>query len=180
MKRMKNMKKRNEKQDEEAPGRRSFLNVLWGGLGCVALLETGWLIATFFKPRKSRGEKEGAGAFMEAGPVDRFAPGSVTAFPMGRFYLVRLEDGGFLALTRNCSHLGCAVPWVEKEKQFICPCHASAFDISGRAVRGPASRALARHPVRIENNVVMVDAGARVKPTESGKARIVYSNRERG
>ena len=27
-----------------------------------------------------------------------FEPGSVTAFPRGKFYLVKLEDGGFLAL----------------------------------------------------------------------------------
>ena len=33
-----------------------------------------------------------------AGPVDRFEPGTVTAFPEGRFYLARLAGGGFLAL----------------------------------------------------------------------------------
>ncbi len=174
------MKKSDEKHEDGKSGRRSFLNVLWGVLGCAALLETGWVAASFFKPRKSRDGKEGGRTVLEAGPVDRFAPGSVTAFPMGRFYLVRLEDGGFLALTRNCSHLGCVVPWVEKEKQFICPCHASAFDITGRAIRGPASRALSRHPVILENNVVKVDAATRFKRTESAGARVVYPNREQG
>ena len=33
--------------------------------------------------------------------VENFAPGSVTAFVSGRFYLARLEDGGFLALSRT-------------------------------------------------------------------------------
>ena len=42
---------------------------------------------------------------------------------------VCLEDGGFLALHRQCTHLGCTVPWVPARQAFVCPCHASAFDI---------------------------------------------------
>ncbi|MCP4689405.1 MAG: Rieske 2Fe-2S domain-containing protein [Desulfobacterales bacterium] len=174
------MKKSDEKHELGKSGRRSFLNVIWGALGCAALLETAWVAASFFKPRKSGEGKKGEAPIVEAGAVERFAPGSVTAFPMGRFYLVRLEDGGFLALTRNCSHLGCAVPWVEKEKRFVCPCHASVFDITGRAIRGPASRALSRHPVFLENNVVKVDAATRLKPTEFGKAPVVFPNKDKG
>jgi len=89
--------------------------------------------------------------------VDRFEPGSVTAFPEGRFYLVRLEDGGFLALVRGCTHLGCTVPWVVDESRFICPCHSSAFDIRGEVLGVPAPRPLDLYTVRIENRIVKVD-----------------------
>ena len=47
--------------------------------------------------------------------------GTVSAFPAGQFYLVRLKDGGFLALHRECTHLGCTVPWVAERARFACP-----------------------------------------------------------
>jgi len=92
-----------------------------------------------------------------AGPIERFEPGTVTAFPQGKFYLVRLDDGGFLAVSRECTHLGCTVPWVETERQFVCPCHSSAFDIRGDVVNPPAPRALDLYEVRVENRVVKVN-----------------------
>jgi cytochrome b6-f complex iron-sulfur subunit len=69
-----------------------------------------------------------------AGIVDDFPPGSVTPFNAGRFYLVRQQDGGFLALYRKCTHLGCAVPWNPAEGRFVCPCHASAFEMDGQVI----------------------------------------------
>ena len=53
-----------------------------------------------------------------------------------------LDDGGFLALHRKCTHLGCTVPWNRAENRFVCPCHASAFDLAGDVVSAPASRAV--------------------------------------
>jgi len=91
--------------------------------------------------------------------VDTFVPGTVAAFPRGHFYLARLEDGGFLAISRQCTPLGCTVPWVEEEKKFLCPCHSSAFDIRGAVVRSPAPRALDLFRVKIENDIVSVDTG---------------------
>jgi len=102
---------------------------------------------------------------MICGPVDEFAAGSVTAFPAGKFYLARLEDGGFLALHRECTHLGCTVPWSASENRFICPCHASTFDIAGRVLGPPAPRPLDLLTVRIENGVVKVDTGRRLRRT---------------
>ena len=100
---------------------------------------------------------------MVAGPLERFAPGSVTAFPTGRFYLVRLKDGGLLALHRQCTHLGCTVPWLADRQRFQCPCHASAFDVTGAVLGPPAPRPLDLHPVRVENGIVKVDTGRRVR-----------------
>jgi Rieske Fe-S protein len=53
-----------------------------------------------------------------------------------------LQDGGFLALHRECTHLGCTVPWVSEEKRFMCPCHSSVYDINGDVLSPPAPRAL--------------------------------------
>ncbi len=87
---------------------------------------------------------------------------------------MRLGDGGFLALSCKCTHLGCTVPWVEKEKRFLCPCHASAFDITGNVISAPAPRALDIFTVSIENNIVKVDTGRRIKRSGFDSKQVVY------
>ena len=116
---------------------------------------------SFLRPRRVRAEDEAS--IVIAGPVERFSRKTVTAFPNGKFYLARLEDGGFLALDRTCTHLGCTVPWDAERGCFKCPCHASSFDITGAVLAPPAPRPLDLYPVRIENGIVKVDTGRRVR-----------------
>jgi Rieske Fe-S protein len=144
----------------EKTDRRGFLSRLWWVLGGAAALEAAWIATSFLRPRKGGGTTDGDRNVVVAGPEERFAAGSVTAFREGKFYLVRLEDGEFLALSRRCTHLGCTVPWDPVERRFDCPCHASSFDIRGNVLSPPAPRSLDRFPVRIENGIVKVDVGA--------------------
>jgi cytochrome b6-f complex iron-sulfur subunit len=144
-----------EDPKDAPPSRRSFLLKIWFGLGGLVLIEYIWMLVSFLKPRR-KSTLEGDTVVI-AGPVERFDRGSVTAFQKGRFYLARLDDGGFLALYRECTHLGCTVPWVDEKKRFICPCHASAYDIRGEVLSPPAPRALGLYAVRIENGIVKVD-----------------------
>ena len=144
--------------NRDSTTRRSFLGKLWLWLGGLAILEGVWIATSILRPRKPATTAD-RDVIVVAGPVERFEPGSVTAFPNGKFYLTRIEDGGFLALSRRCTHLGCTVPWVSEEGRFVCPCHASSFDIRGEVLSPPAPRALDLHPVRIENGVVKVDTG---------------------
>ena len=149
-----------EKAEPEAGlPRRRFLNWIWGGLLAAFAAEMAWIVGSFLRPRGSRAM--GDPAIVVAGPVDRFALGSVTPFPDGRFYLARLSDGGFLALDRTCTHLGCTVPWNTDKTRFDCPCHASSFDITGAVLAPPAPRPLDFYRVRIENGIVKVDTGQR-------------------
>jgi cytochrome b6-f complex iron-sulfur subunit len=154
--------------------RRSFLNTLWIVLGGLALVEVVGLVLAFFQPRKT-GEKAGDSAgIVEAGAVDKFTANSVTAFVRGKFYLARLEDGGFLALSRKCTHLGCTVPWSSKEMKFVCPCHASVYDIRGEVVSAPAPRPLDLHHVFIENNIVNVDTNKVIKRGVFRPEQVIY------
>jgi len=130
-------------------------------LAGVAVLEGVWVVFDFLRPR--RREAAAGGAIVVAGPVGQFEAGSVTAFPQGRFYLVCLADGGFLALSRQCTHLGCTVPWDADQGRFVCPCHASAFDVQGDVLHPPAPRALDLFAIRIENDVVKVDVSAPIR-----------------
>ncbi len=157
------------------PTRRGFLGRLWLLLGGVALVEAVWVVSEFFKPRRRRASGEENSPLIVAGPVDRFEPGSVTAFPEGRFYLARLEDGGLLALSRECTHLGCTVPWVSDEGRFVCPCHASVFDIRGEVLSPPAPRPLDIYPVRIENGIVKVDTSRSIRRQSVRESQVVRS-----
>jgi cytochrome b6-f complex iron-sulfur subunit len=150
--------------------RRGFLLKAWLGLAAVGLAEAAWVLLDFLRPRKVRAFEEST--IIVAGPIDRFEAGSVTAFPQGKFYLVRLEDGGFLAMSRVCTHLGCTVPWIADEGRFLCPCHSSAFDIRGDVVNPPAPRALDLYAVRIENRIVKVDVSAPIKRSAFEAAQV--------
>jgi cytochrome b6-f complex iron-sulfur subunit len=152
--------------------RRSFLWKIWLALGGLAILEYIWLAADFLRPRGG-GAATDAGSIIVAGPVERFSPGSVTAFPTGEFYLARLENGGFLALSRECTHLGCTVPWIDDEARFVCPCHSSAYDMRGDVLSPPAPRALDNYAVRIENGIVKVDVSRPLKRRSFEYAQVV-------
>lgn len=168
-------KKCNKPREASAEvSRRSFLSILWAALGIAALAEFLWLAFSFLWPSGPDSTETQADPAVLAGAVASFAPGSVAAFQKGQFYLVRLEDGGFLALSCKCTHLGCTVPWVEEENKFICPCHASAFDSTGNVISAPAPRALDIFPVSIENHIVKVDTGRMVKRGSFHPDQLVY------
>ena len=154
--------------------RRDFFGMAWKGLGILVAIESvGMIMAYFFsgKNKNIAAPKQ----LLEAGTVDSFGLGSVSAFMGGRFYLARQQDGGFIALSLRCTHLGCSVSWEENKKRFICPCHSSAFDISGEVLNPPAARALDFYPVLIENGVVKVDIGTLKERKSARKEQLIYA-----
>lgn len=167
-------KKHKEKTLPAGSSRRSFLTKLWVALGLVALAEFIAVAFAFLRPAKPIARRKNAEAIVTAGEIDAFAPDSVTAFVRGKFYLTRLADGGFLALSRKCTHLGCTVPWVATANKFACPCHASAFDIAGNVISPPAPRALDIYAVIIENDMVKVDTRKPIKRSEFKAEQVAY------
>lgn len=163
--------------DQPSPdsGRRRLLNALWLGAGCLAVAETAWLVSAFLKTVPSGGSTTTVETLLDVGPVSRFAPATVTAFPRGGFYLACLADGGFLALSRRCTHLGCTVPWDAQTQQFACPCHASVFDIRGAVIQSPAPRPLDRFIVTVENGRVKVDVGQPIRRSRFTPDEVVYA-----
>lgn len=148
--------------EKRSSSRRSFLAKVWIGLGVAALLQ--FLAgAAFFLVSGRKQTKKNTAQLIEAGTIADFAPGSVTLITKGHLYLTRLDDGGFLAISRKCTHLGCAVPWMAERKQFECPCHASVFDITGNVIKAPAPRALDLYPISFKRNMVMIDISRPIK-----------------
>ena len=147
----------------QEPNRRQFLNRVWAFFGIVAFAEFGWLGLSFLNSRKERNRPVKTENIVTAGSVEQFTPATVTAVPLGQFYLACLADGSFLALSRTCTHLGCSVPWDEEKNQFVCPCHGSTFNLTGEVLTAPAPRPLDTYPVRIENGIVKVDVSTPLK-----------------
>ena len=88
----------------------------------------------------------------KAGLPDDFTPGTVSAKfqEQYRVWIVRKEDGTFLALKAECTHLGCTPAWLSSLKKFKCPCHGSGFKMGGLNFEGPAPRPLDRVKITLE------------------------------
>jgi len=141
----------------ENTSRRKFLNRIWATLCGLAVFQYAWLGISTISSRKQRREAEQNDTIIVAGKMENFKPKTVTAIPQGQFYLACLEDGSFLALSRTCTHLGCSVPWDEKQGKFVCPCHGSTFSLTGEVLTSPAPRPLDIFPLRIENRIIKVN-----------------------
>ena len=140
--------------------RRGMLKLVWSAAGAAALGEGVFAGLKFLAPRVVEGE---FGGMFEVGAVDDFPPGTVTPVEAGRFYLVRLDDGGFLAIYQRCTHLGCAVPFDAAQGSFVCPCHGSAFELDGAVVNPPAPRPLDLFALEIADGMVHVDTGSAIE-----------------
>ena len=152
--------------------RRDFLKLGVGALSALALLEVGGASLMFLQPRSLDGE---FGGQVIAGLVESFPVGSVVEFTDGRFYLIHAPDGGFLAVYRRCTHLGCTVSWEPEQNRFFCPCHASSFDIVGDVENPPAPRALDTFPITIDAGQVVVDTATIQTRDNFAPDQLVYA-----
>lgn len=139
--------------------RRQFFLYAWAATALALLGEGVGVLFDFLRPRV----EEGAfGSRIRVGKVEDFPVGSVTYFKQSQFYLVHLE-GGFLALYRVCTHLGCIVPWQEEQQRFWCPCHAGVFNMKGEVLAGPPPRPMDLFPVEIVGGEIVIDTGRTVQ-----------------
>lgn len=67
------------------------------------------------------------------------------------------DDGHLVALSADAQHVGDQVLFCEGSQMFQSPAHGEKFDIRGYYFGGPASRGLARFPIRIEGDQLFVD-----------------------
>ena len=151
--------------------RRDFLKIAWAFFGGVAALETAGVFLAYLPPRLAEGE---FGSIITAGLVDDFPPYTVTHIPSGRFYIVRIGDGGFFAVYHRCTHLGCTVPWDQTAQKFICPCHNSQFDQNGSVENPPAPRPLDLFALTIEDGEIKVDTGNLIQRQSYDTAQVIY------
>jgi cytochrome b6-f complex iron-sulfur subunit len=156
-------------------GRRNFLKKVWKILGLVAAAELLFFIFSLLKPTREINKSKPGSTHRVIGNVEEFPPGSVTPDRINRIYIVREDDGGFLALSIICPHLGCSVLWDETKRQFDCPCHSSAFDQHGVVLSSPAPRPLDYYPVIIAEGKVTVDLSLKAKRKKFEPRQMTYA-----
>lgn len=149
--------------------RRQFMNLLTLGAASGAVGGMLYPVIRYFIPPSSGAAGGGliakdslgmdvvASKFLQAhGPGERVLVQGLKGDPT---YLVVREDASLeqYGINSVCTHLGCVVPWNGSENKFICPCHGSQYDATGKVVRGPAplSLALAHADVTEEDTVAL-------------------------
>jgi Rieske Fe-S protein len=73
----------------------------------------------------------------------------------GFFLVARTAADAFTALTATCTHEACTINGFSSPR-YVCPCHGSQFDTSGRVANGPATTALRQFATRFANNVLTI------------------------
>jgi Rieske Fe-S protein len=70
----------------------------------------------------------------------------------GKAIWTNKKDIPYLAFSGKCPHLGCAYKWRKHKvlgQVFLCPCHLSIYDASGKVLDGPAPRPLDMLPIQV-------------------------------
>jgi len=70
----------------------------------------------------------------------------------GKTLWTNKKDMPYLAFSGKCPHLGCGYKWRKHKvlgQVFLCPCHLSIYDASGRVLEGPAPRPLDLLPIQV-------------------------------
>ena len=76
----------------------------------------------------------------DATSLDAFGPGEggIAKIDGETVAVSRDAQGGIVAVSPDCTHLGCRLAWNTFESTWDCPCHGSRFDREGRVIHAPA------------------------------------------
>ncbi len=75
--------------------------------------------------------------------------------PTGSLLVAHTGQDAFSAVSATCTHQGCTITGFASEI-YVCPCHGSRFDTSGRVVNGPASSPLAQFHTQFAGNILTI------------------------
>ncbi|MGD0886077.1 MAG: ubiquinol-cytochrome c reductase iron-sulfur subunit [Thermodesulfovibrionales bacterium] len=133
--------------------RRSFLHALLAILSSTALVSFAYPLLRFLAPPP--GEAKTRKLILEKGevPIGGFKDIVFDDMPA---IVINSADKGLVAFSRVCTHLGCLVEYDKDKKRMLCPCHAGVFDLEGNVVSGPPPRPLAKLPLRIEGETIVI------------------------
>ena len=160
---------------KEKLSRRGFLRYVWMALVSLTLIEIAAVVISFLSSGGRRSSMRDKSQLRILGRLEDIPNGSVTAFRSDKLYLVRTEDGGLLALSLQCTHLGCAITWNKDSGEFDCPCHASSFNTRGEVISPPAPRALDMYKVVIEGGMVKADLRKAIKRNSYSQSQLTYA-----
>lgn len=131
-----------------------FLGLLSGGM----VLGNGYVVLnSLFAEKEIEGEHFVCNT--DEVPVGGMKEFSITDSKTIPYILIRLSDNQWRAFEQKCTHLACAVRYVDEEKKIQCPCHNGWFNAeTGEVIQGPPPRALPQLNVVVKEGKVYVTA----------------------
>lgn len=92
--------------------------------------------------------------------------------PIGAVYLRRIEGDSVQAFSVDCPHAGCFVEYRGAEKNYLCPCHDSRFNVDGsiQDPNSPSPRGLDSLEVDEEKLQSLNEVWVRFQKFQPGKA----------
>jgi Rieske Fe-S protein len=95
----------------------------------------------------------------------------------GKVIWTNKKDFPYVAYSGKCPHLGCGYKWRKVPKLgreiFLCPCHLSIYDPSGKVLDGPAPRPLDVLPIKVASNGSIQIIDMEFKAGTKAQTRIV-------
>jgi len=73
----------------------------------------------------------------------------------GMFLLARTATSAFSAVDAICSHESCTITRTDGS-DYVCPCHGSRYNRSGRVINGPATASLRQFATAFADGVVTI------------------------
>ena len=87
--------------------------------------------------------REGKGRWIPVAHKSEVPVGAVLPFAAGSVQGFLINDGVRIhALSRICTHMGCALTFEKNKQRFLCPCHGAEFTLKGK---------MAHYPVPLKN-----------------------------
>jgi menaquinol-cytochrome c reductase iron-sulfur subunit len=146
------------------------LGVLLNGLVAMILAAP---IVRFLFSSVTRGRAGGYRSWVSLGSVDQFPEGQTRLATFRNPYVTptdgktvdtacwvrRIGGDQFQVFAINCAHLGCPVRWFPQSGLFLCPCHGGVYYRDGSRAAGPPERGMFEYPNKVENGIVLIQAG---------------------
>ena len=167
--------------NENTLSRRGFLvkmGILFNGLVAAALAVplVGYIFSSLI-----RGRADSYNSWVSLGPVSDFPEGETRLATFRNpdvmpsdgktvdtvCWVRRIAGDQFQVFAVNCMHLGCPVRWFPQSGLFMCPCHGGVYYRDGSRASGPPLRGLFEYPSKVQNGVIMIQAGELPTPSAS-------------
>ncbi len=133
--------------------RRGFLKLLLTLLGCTAVGSFVYPLARFLGPAAATTKGKAVSLKKSEIPVGEAKDVAIAGTPV---MVINRPGAGLIALSRVCTHLGCLVDFNKAQNRIICPCHGALFDLEGKVLSGPPPRPLAKIPLKLEGDSVLI------------------------
>jgi len=88
-------------------------------------------------------------AVNSSSPLASVGSAAVLQYQSGYLLVARTAQGSFTALSAICTHAGCLISAMAGS-DYVCTCHGSTFDMSGKVLSGPAPISLRQYPTSFD------------------------------